>query len=223
MEETDVKNIWQAYERKIEESRILNLQSWALNFRAFESIQQHKAGLTLNALAGFKVRALVLGFVWTLFLGILLYGARLKNLYFSFSIGALFLFNIATLVIYIRQVVLIKWINYSDPITDTQKKLSLLASSTVGLRFLWLQMPFYCTWFWHSSWIDYSSLSFWLITFPITLFFTFLGIFLYRNVVPENMHKKWVQALLMSGPEYKSVIKAKEFLAEIDNFQKELS
>jgi hypothetical protein len=222
MEDLELKKIWESYDRKIEESRILNLQSWAVNFQALELIQQHKAEKALNALAGFKIRAVIFGFIWTFLLGVLVYGNQLKNLYFTLSVSILFFFNIAALIIYIRQIVMIKQINYSNSITDTQKQLSTLESSTVGLRFLWLQTPFYSTFFWSSTWISFSSLKFWLIPFPIALFFTILGIFLYRMSTPENMHKKWVRKLMMAGPEYKSVVKAKEFMAEIDTFQKEL-
>jgi hypothetical protein len=36
------------------------------------------------------------------------------------------------------------------------------------------------------------------------------------------MHKWWVKRLMMSGPEYKSLIEAKKFVAEIDEFKKDL-
>ncbi len=223
MEDLELKSIWEAYDRKIEESRILNLQSWALNFRAFAALQQHKAEQTLNALAGFKIRAAIVGVVWTLFLGILAYGNQFSNGYFTVSVGILFLFNVAAVIIYLRQYVMIKQVNYSNSITDTQQQLSRLESSTVGLRFLWLQAPFYSTFFWSSQWIDYSSSKFWLIPFPIALLFSLLGIYLYRVSIPENMHIKWVRKLMMAGPEYKSVLKARAFLDEIEEFRRDLS
>ena len=223
MEDIELKSIWEAYDRKIEESRILNLQSWALNFRAFAALQQHKAEQTLNALAGFKIRAAIIGVVWTLFLGLLVYSNQFSNGYFTVSISILFLFNVAAVIIYLRQFIMIKQVNYGNSITDTQQQLSRLESSTVGLRFLWLQTPFYSTFFWSSQWIDYSSIKFWLIPFPIALLFSLLGVYVYRMCTPENMHLKWVRKLMMAGPEYKSVLKARAFLDEITEFRKDLS
>ncbi len=223
MEDIELKNIWQAYDHQLEQSRVLNLQSWVVNLKTFESLQQHKAEMTLASLARFKMRALILGVLWQLFLGVLVFGDWFKHPYFTISVGAIFLFNLVTLFIYVRDIVIIKGINYSDSITATQRKLSELESSALGLRFLWLQIPFYSTWFWNSSWIQYDTLNFWLITFPITFLLTCLGFYIYKNATAENLHKKWVRGLLMAGPEYKSVIKAKEFLAEIGNFRKEIS
>jgi len=50
------------------------------------------------------------------------------------------------IVVYIKHIVIIKEINYSDSITDTQEKLAVLQSSTIGIgRILWLQLPFWST------------------------------------------------------------------------------
>lgn len=219
-----MKNIWQSYDRKIEEARVLNLQSWALNLRCFETIQTQKAKSKLDSLVTFKIWAVALGIIWVLFLGILIYGNRFENPYFGVSVSFIMLFSLIAVVVYIKHIIIIKQINYAENITDTQKKLAQLQVSTIKFTgIVWLQMPFHTTWFWHSKWILFSSLKFWLIPFPITLLFTFLAIYLYRNINLENMHKKWVRALMMAGPEYKSVIKAIDFINEIDAFKKDLA
>ena len=224
MEDIELKNIWQSYDRKIEEARVLNLQSWALNLRCFETIQTQKAKSKLDSLATFKIWAVVLGILWILFLGILVYGNRFTNLYFSISVSFIMLFSIIAVVVYIKHIIIIEQINYAENITDTQKKIAKLQLSTLKFTgIIWLQMPFHTTWFWHSKWILFSSLKFWLIPFPITLLFTLLAIYLYRNINLENMHKKWVRTLMMAGPEYKSVIKAIDFINEIDAFKKDLA
>lgn len=224
MEDIELKNIWQSYDRKIEEARVLNLQSWALNLRCFETIQTQKAKSKLDSLVTFKIWAVALGIIWVLFLGILIYGNRFENPYFGVSVSFIMLFSLIAVVVYIKHIIIIKQINYAENITDTQKKLAQLQVSTIKFTgIVWLQMPFHTTWFWHSKWILFSSLKFWLIPFPITLLFTFLAIYLYRNINLENMHKKWVRALMMAGPEYKSVIKAIDFINEIDAFKKDLA
>src|SRR5579859_4479517 len=170
MEDIELKNIWKAAaDQQLEQARLLNLQSWAVNLRTFEYLQTHKAKSKLDSLATFKVWVALLGVVWVLFLGILVYGNRMKNPYFTISVACILLFNVFAVAIYIKHIVLIRQIDYSQSITATQKKLTELQASTINVaRILFLQTPFFCTWFWHKSWIDYSSLNFWLIIFPIT-------------------------------------------------------
>ncbi len=222
MEDTEIRNVWKAYDEQFTRSKLLNLQSWAVNLKTFESLQHHKAEMVLGSLARFKARALVLGVIWTAVLAILVIGDWFKHPYFTVSVGAILVFNIVTDFIYARDIVWIKSITYSDSITETQTKLSKLESSALGLRFLWLQVPFYSTFFWNSSWVHYDSSEFWLITFPITFFLTVASIYIYSNATAAHLHKKWVRTLLMTGPEYKSIIKAKDFLAEIEAFKAEL-
>lgn len=224
MEDIELKNIWQQYDQQIASSKALNLQSWSLHLRCVEMVQNQKAASKLGALSRFKAWAVALGFVWIFFLGLLVYGNHFSNPYFSFSVTAILLFTIYAVIVYIKHIILIQQINYDGSVTDTQEKLSHLEASTLkSTRIMWLQMPFYTTWFWHSSWIDFSGLRFWLTSFPIALIFTLLAIYLYKNISAENLHKKWVRTLMMAGPEYKSVIQAAGFLKEIEAFKKEMA
>ena len=223
MEDIELQNIWQSYDKKIAEAQVLNMQSWALNLKCFETIQQQKTESKLNSLARFKMFGIFLGVIWVLFLGILVLANHFTNPYFSISVGMIALFSVYAIIIYIKHIILIRQINYDGNIMDTQKKLAKLESSTLySTRIVWLQMPFHTTWFWHSKWIVYTSLKFWLIPFPITFIFTVLTIYLYKNITPENVHKKWIQKLMMSGPEYKNVVKSIAFINEIESFKKEL-
>lgn len=223
MEDAALKNIWLDYDRKMDEARLLNLQSWALNLQCFHSLQTQKAKSRLDSLLRFKMRAVVLGIGWVSILGLLLYGNHLRNLYFTVSVGMIILISATAILCYIRQIRQIRRIDYSENIMDTQERLTALQLSTVAIaRFSWLQLPFYATWFWDKRWIDYGSLNFWLLLFPITLFFFLLAIFLYRNISVKNMNRRWVRALLMAGPEYKSLVQAKKFVAEIEEFKKDL-
>jgi hypothetical protein len=109
--------------------------------------------------------------------------------------------------------------DYSQSITDTQEKLSRLQASTFNTRFLFLQTPFYTIWFWSADMITAAGIKFWLISVPVGLLLTVLAIWLYRNLKPENMHKKWVSAFIKRNPEHKSIIEAQEFLNEIEEFK----
>jgi len=224
MEDIELKNIWKQYDEQIASSKALNLQTWALHLHCVELVQNQKAASKLNSLARFKGWAVALGIVWVLFLGMLVYGNHFSNPYFGISVTAILIFNLYAVIIYLKQIILIKQINYDGSITDTQQKLARLESSTINsTRVLWLQMPFYTTWFWHSSWIHVDEWKFWLITFPITLGFTLLAVYLYKNMTADNLHKKWIKTLMMAGPEYTSVIEAAGFLKEIEAFKKEMA
>ena len=222
MEDQELKSIWAAYDKKLEEARILNLQSWALNLRCFEELQTHKVKSKLRGLAGFKGVVIILGIAYVLFLCMLVYFVRWKNIYFSVSIGMIAFITAVTLVTYIKHIVIIRQINYSNSITDTQEKLSYLQSSMVNIvRIAWLQLPCWSTFFWSSKWIVYSSLSFWLIPFPITLFLIWLAIWLYRNVSLKNMDRAWFK-ILLGSPEWTSIQKAMAFMKEIEVFKQDL-
>jgi len=68
--------------------------------------------------------------------------------------------------------------------------------------------------------INGMGIKFWLISVPISILFTLLSIWLYRNLTLKNMGKKWVRNLVNSTPEHTSVFKAMDFLKEIEEFRK---
>lgn len=212
MEDNTLKALWKAQDEKLDRTMKLNLFM-------LDSMQKQKAASKLNGLARLKLVAVILGILWSLFLGILVYGNQLQNIYFTVSVGMIMLITIAAIAAYIKHIVLIKQLDYSQSITKTQKKLARLQASTFSNRFIILQTPFYTTWFWSSQMIESSGVKFWLIAMPITLLFTLLTIWLYKNLTPLNMHKKWVSYLLKNDPEQVPVIQAQKFLNEIEEFK----
>ncbi|MEO8416782.1 MAG: hypothetical protein ABI472_24165 [Ginsengibacter sp.] len=220
MDDMELKNIWKEYDQKMNEAKVLNLQSWVVNLKTFEYLQTHKAQSKLRSLSSFKKWAIALGILWVLFLGILAYGNHFQNIFFTVSVIIIIFFSIVAIAVYIKHIVLINKINYSESVIDAQKKLTALQASTINVnRVLWLQMPFYTIFFWSVKWIT-SDYKFWLISFPLTLFFTFLAIWLYRNISIKNADKKWFR-LLLGNIEWTSIINAKRYLDEIEEFKKE--
>ena len=211
MEDIILKKLWKEQDEKLDKSIKLNL-------RLFESLQKQKAESKLNSLAKLKIWAVVLGVVWVLFLTMLVYGNQLQNIFFTVSVSMIIMITLAAIAIYIKQIALIKQLNYSQPIADTQKKLAKLQSSTFSSRFILLQTPFYTTWFWSVEMIQDSIVKFCFIALPITLLFTVLAIWLYKNLTPENMHKKWVKYLINNDSERMPILKAQHFLNEIEEF-----
>src|SRR5258708_24596082 len=222
MEDQELKNIWAAYDKKLEEARVLNLQSWTLNLKCFEELQTQKAKSKLAYLANFKWIVVLLAISYVLFLAVLVYFVRWRNIYFTVSISMIALITVIAIIVYIKHIVIIRQITYSDNITDTQKKLSDLQSSTIDIvRISWLQLPFWSTWFWSTKWIFLTGMNFWLIAFPITLILTGLSICLYRNISLKNMALTCFK-ILIGSTEWTSIRKAMVFMIEIDAFKHDL-
>lgn len=222
MNDPELLNTWKAYNNMIEEAKVLNLQSWALNLQMFAEMRTQKAKSKLKGLARFKIFAIVLGVIWVLFLSLLVYGTGAKNLYFTVSVSMIILFTIIAIAVYIKHVIMINRINYDDSITATQEKLSALQASTINTaRVLFLQTPFYCTFWWSSRIVKFDDPRFVLITIPITLAFVILSIWLYRNISLRNVEKKWFK-FLFSNIEWTSIVKAKEFMSEIEEYKKDV-
>ena len=80
MEDTTLINLWKQQDEKLQK----NMQ---LNLFLLESLQKEKAAARLNSLARFKGWAVFLGIAWIFFLGLLLYGNRFSNPYFSISVS----------------------------------------------------------------------------------------------------------------------------------------
>jgi len=66
-----------------------------------------------------------------------------------------------------------------------------------------------------------KDLKFWLIAFPVTLLLALAAIWLYRNISLKNSHRKWFK-ILFNSREWTSVIKAMEFMKEIEAFKANL-
>lgn len=212
MEDVTLKTLWKAQDEKLD-------RTMKLNFFIMESMQKQKAQSKLNSLVRLKLVAVILGILWSLFLVVLIYGNQLRNIYFTVSVGMIVVITIAAIVFYIYHITLIKSIDYSQSITHTQQKLAKLQASTFSSRFILLQTPFYTTWFWSTEMIQASITKFCLIAIPITLLFTILTIWLYKNLTPLKMHKKWVSFLLKNDPEQVPVMQAQKFLNEIEEFK----
>ena len=214
MEELELRGIWDAYDKKLE-------KSFKLNLRMLDELQTNKAKSKLNALLSIKLLGVVLGVLWLMFLGFLVYQINLKNIYFSGSVSLIMIITIVAIISYIGHMVLIGKIDYTESITNTQTRLAALQVSTVkSTGIAWLQLPFYTTFFWNSDMINDHRIAFWMLAVPVTALFTVLAVWLFKNISPGNLHKKWVQQFMMIGIEYKYVLSASELLQEIEEFKK---
>ena len=213
MEESELKNLWQQYDKKLE-------MSLELNLRNFEAIQTQKAKSKLRLLVIQKLIGIVLGIAWVLFLAwVVYYNLALSKIFFVISVGMIMLITTISIVVYLKHLVLINQINYSESITDTQKKIALLQSSIINIvRISFLQIPFYTTFYINNSMIQNGNAVLWIIQIIITISFIILTVWLYKNISYKNIHRKWLK-ILLGGSGWTSVTKAMEFLDEIDEFK----
>jgi hypothetical protein len=217
MDDLELNLLWKEYDRKLEESRVLNLQSWAVNRQTFEWLQAHRAASRLRPMGVFKGRVAVLGIVWVAFLALLVVGNHGTNPFFTASVAILLLFNLYAVIAYLQQRKVIRNIDFGDSILQTQQQLSALQASTLRVtRILILQTPFYSTWFWSRPMI--ASPAFWAISVPVVLAFAAGSIWLYRNITLANANKKWFR-LLFNGIEWKPILQAMDHLREIEEFR----
>lgn len=218
MSDNELKDLWEIESGNIDPAYVMNLQAWALHARTIEYVQTFKAETSLRSLAAFKKTAVFIGIAWSSLLALLIYGNQFKNVFFSGSLSILLLFSIAAIVAYTRQIILIKKIDYGEPVVVIQEKLLKLQVSTISvIRLLWLQLPFYTTFFWSKEWIE-SDPRFWFTAFPVTIAFVCLAVWTFRLIALKNAGKKWF-GILIGKKEWVSITDARASLDEIAMFK----
>jgi len=222
MDDFELSELWSQYNEKIERANILNLQSWVLHLQTFEYLQTEKVKSRLNALGRWKQRVIILGLLWVFFLVFLIVNSLAwSKIFFVVSVSIILGFNIYAVIVYIQHAVLIAAIDNSESLMEVQEKTARLKASTLQTtRVMLLQTPFYATFFWSFQWMRESPVSFWLITFPIALLLAAGSIWLYRNIHPGNVDRKWFR-LLFSGKEWTSVVRAMQYLKEIEEYKRQ--
>jgi hypothetical protein len=218
MENKSLENMLQSFNEKDTDTWLMNVMK--LNLDCIIAMQTRKAKSALTSVAIIKVIAVLLGFLWIGLLGVFGFTAlKAGNIFFAVSAGAVILITVIAIAVYIQHIVLIGQIKYSDNITYTQKKLATLQTSTLQItRILFLQLPFYSTWFLTPALLQNASITLLIIQITITLLLAFLAIWLYRNISFKNSDKRWFK-FLFGDSEWTSVTKAITFIKEIDDFK----
>jgi hypothetical protein len=213
MEEIDIKQLWQAYDAKLE-------RSLQLNHKIIKEMQTQKAEDKISSFRRNQVFGVVGGILWILLLVFLVFHA-LNNIYFVISVGLIALFNIFAVATYIWHLEMLSHVNITDSITGAQQKLATIQTSlnNVG-RMMILQAPLYCTFWYSQQLVDHAGATFWLINLVIVAFFVVVSIYLFKTLTYKNIHRKWVKAFMESFGG-KALSKAMEFLNEIEDYKTE--
>ena len=213
MSTDEFQQLWKAYDAKLE-------RTMELNRRLFTDMQQQKARSALRPLIASRIFGIIMGILWLGLMAFCCYAVRSQPV-MALSFGIFFVCTVVGIAGYVRDINVIQSISYSDNVVGTQKKLAGLRSAMVrDLRLVWLQLPFWCTFFVSNDLIRNSGWPFWAINVPLFVIFVGAAVFLYRNITVENAQKKrWVAVMIKAGAG--KVARAIELLKEVEEFEKD--
>ena len=217
MEDTEIINLWKSYDKKLNENLLLNRKN-------VEEIIKMKAQSLLSTMKPIKIFTVLVGIFWV-GLGIIVlskiyfYAFVEANKFFLFSATIQVGLTAIALFIYLYQLILIYQVDVSEAILETQEKLASLKSSTLWVaRILFLQLPVWTTFYCNESMLENGNAFLYMVQAAVTLSFTFVAVWLFRNIKYENRDKKWFR-IIFNGNEWNAVIKSMELLSQIDEYR----
>lgn len=214
MNESELKKLWQSYDQKID--KII-----AINKVQLTALQKEKANSKVDSFVRTHFIVMLLGIVWIAFLSFLVYHTYLVNIYFAVSAGFIISFNVFAVLLYLRHIIILKEIDITESITETQRKIASVSTSyTQSGRILLLQSPFFCTFWYTDELVHQAGFGFWLTQLAVVSLFTAASIYLYKMLSIHNPSPKWrrITAKYFGAAKLQ---KALESLREIDEFVKE--
>ena len=222
MMELELKNILSNYDKKLNESLVLNTKLSA-------EITRMKVYSFLDSMKPLKIFTLIVGIIWTAFLtltvsSILIFTPNISELIMAqpFFLISLFLYTILHIIaiaIYIYQMVIIQQVDLSEPVLGIQNKISKLKYSTLWVtRILMLQLPLWTIFWWSDTMFrEGNSLSL-IFQIIVALVFFFASIWLFLNIKYENREKKWFQ-LIFRGKEWTPLQKSMELMNQLEEIE----
>lgn len=213
MEDIEIINLWKSYDKKLNENLLLNRKN-------AEDITHVKVQSFLASMKPLKIFAIVVGIIWVGFVDVLIINLfRIATPFFLISAGIQSLLTTLAIGVYLYQLILIHQVDISEPILATQDRLAHLKSSTLWVtRILFLQLPIWTTFYWTKGMFENGNMALLVIQIVVTLLFTFLAVWLFRNIRYESRNKKWFR-LIFSGKEWDPVIKSMELLSQVNEYK----
>lgn len=215
MENTQIIDLWRSYAKKLDESLLVNEKNTA-------EITRIKVQSLLASMKPLKIFALLVGFLWVIFIDSLIINLfPVASGFFLVSAVIQVILTKLAIGIYLYQLILLRQADISEPVLATQQKLAGLRSSTLWVaRLLFLQLPVWTTFYWNKNMLETGNIWLYLLQFIVTAFFTVLAVWLFFNIRYENRHKKWFR-FFFSGNEWQPVLKSMELLEEIKAYKSE--
>ena len=150
MNENELKLLWQSATEKLESSLQVNKKNT-------DDITRLKAQNVLSSMKPIKIFTLVVGILWVIGLGIVLFNLFVNaydkvSLFFLYSATTQVLLTAISVAVYVYQLVLINEIDFSGSVLTIQEKVSKLKISTLNVtRLLFLQLPVWTTFYWNEK------------------------------------------------------------------------
>ena len=219
MDQSEIINLWKAYDRKLEASLMLNKSN------AIE-ITRLKTKSLLSSMTPLKIFTIIVGMLWvsiggTIVVNLFVHAYTSVSPFFLYSAAFQLLLTAIGIGIYLYQLVLIHQMDITDTLIKTQKRLTQLKSSTLWVaRILFLQLPVWTTFYWSMDLIKSGHLPYIFLNSVVTLLAIAVSLWLFINIRYENREKKWFR-LIFEGKEWTPVIKAIELHKEIEAFERE--
>jgi len=219
MEDIDIINTWKAQNAKIE-------QALAVNLKLLRKIVDGKAQSALRSLTILKSTLLFFGILYLIVLGGLIIFALSRYSaswnYFIVSVAAIFAINLYAVITYIKHLVWLQEINYDGAVANIQQKLSGLQLSIVNhTRIMYLQTPFFTTFYLSSNWFPQDTpLPYTILQLTFTAAAIYSSWWIYRNMTPENIDHRLIKSLL-NGSGRDTVQKAIDFYKEVEDYKAE--
>lgn len=219
MDQSEIINLWKAYDKKLEASLMLNKSN------AIE-LTKLKTKSLLSSMTPLKIFTIVVGMLWvfvgaTLISNLFVHAYASVSPFFLYSAVIQLLLTAIAIAIYMYQVVLIHQVDITDTLIKTQKRLTQLKSSTLWVaRILLLQLPAWTTFYWSMDLFKSGHLPYIIINTAVTVIALAISLWLFINIRYENREKKWFK-LIFQGKEWTPVIKAIALQEEIEVFERE--
>lgn len=209
MNDTELFNIWQSYDRKLDKVLRVNEQ---VTF----DLLKGKLDKSIGKMKRPKRLMLAIGIPYTILLYFITGIAWKAGAVFVFlGFGAIALIMAAVVVSYFYHLHLIHEINHSDDVVEVQEAMSKLEiASFNSIRLSILQIPF-----WSLCWVSLDALrQSWLIyggiNLAVFLGLAYLAYWLYKELDIRHPSSK-VSRFFLSGSEWDPILKSTEILEQL--------
>jgi hypothetical protein len=113
-------------------------------------------------------------------------------------------------------------VDLSESVISSQERLSRLRSSTLLVpRILFLQLPVWTTFSWHTGMLHNGNIFLLLIQGIIAILSVYAAIWLFLNIKYDNRDKKWFRRLF-NGIEWDPIEKSVELIKQIEEYKAEV-
>lgn len=221
MDDKDLQSLWQHADKQLQDAKLLNKQTWLLQYQVFVTLQEQKAKKKLRGLILSKLLAVAIGIAYIWLIAGLLYH-YLDRPAVVVCTSAIVLITSAVVIDYLIQLYLLYTFNFQETVIKSQKQISFVETSLIrSIRISFLQLPFYTFFYINQEVLREATIRFWSFQLFFTGAFTAIALFFYLNISPKNIHKKWVKKLIDDAGG-QSLRKTMEFINEIEDYKSDL-